>query len=177
MVIAGQGSCGLEFASQVVDDIGALDHLICCAGGGGLVSGIALAFEGARPETKVWTAEPEHHDDWKRSLDAGEIRANKPGTHSACDAILTPEPGSITWQIGSRLLHGGCVVSDAQVFEAMRLAFRHLKIVVEPGGAAALAAALFALPEGAKGSTVGVVLTGGNVDMDLYTDVLAGRKD
>ncbi len=172
-VIAGQGTCGLEFAAQV-DAMGErLGHLVCPTGGGGLIGGIGLAFEGVSAATRLWTAEPEGHDDWCRSLAAGEIVSNAPGTRSVCDAILTPAPGAMTWAIGRRLLSGGCVVSDAQVFAAMRAAFRHLKIVVEPGGAAALAAALFALPQAAKGQRVGVVVTGGNVDPGVFRQVLA----
>lgn len=176
MIIAGQGTCGLEFQEQVSAKGETLDHLICCTGGGGLIGGIALAFEGTSPATKIWAAEPEGHDDWTRSLESCEVKSNAPGTRSICDAILTPQPGPITWGVGSRLLNGGCVVTDAQVFEAMRLAFRHLKLVLEPGGAAALAAALFALPEDAEGQNVGVVLTGGNVDAALFAEVLAGRS-
>ena len=90
MIIAGQGTCGLEFAKQVAAERETLDHLICCTGGGGLISGIALALTKASPNTRIWTAEPDGHDDWKRSLEAGEIRSNAPGTRSECDAILTP---------------------------------------------------------------------------------------
>lgn len=124
-----------------------LDHLICCTGGGGLITGISLAFERLSQQTKIWTAEPEAHDDWARSLERGEIVANAPGTRSICDAILTPEPGKLTFAIGKRLLAGGLRVSDDEVRGAMRAAFRHLKIVAEPGGAAALAAALSRMPE------------------------------
>ncbi len=173
MIVAGQGTCGLEFAKQVSEAGGALDHLICCAGGGGLISGIALAFEGVSPGTKIWTAEPDGHDDWARSLAAGRQVSNAPGTRSICDAILTQQPGDITWTVGQRLLSGGCVVSDDQVKEAVRLTFGHLKLVVEPGGAAALAAALYDLPDGAKGKDVGVVLTGSNVDPDVYADIIS----
>ncbi|MEL6858894.1 MAG: threonine/serine dehydratase [Pseudomonadota bacterium] len=172
-IIAGQGTCGLEFAEQVKARGSALDHLICCTGGGGLISGICLAMSGASPATKIWTAEPEGHDDWQRSLSAGSVQSNAPGTRSICDAILTPKPGDLTWPIGQHYLSGGCVVSDQHAFEAMRLAFRYLKVVLEPGGAVALASALFRLPDDAKGQTVGVVLTGGNVDAPLFNDVLA----
>lgn len=173
MIVAGQGTVGSEFAVQAKARDVVLDHLICCAGGGGLISGICLGLSTQSPETQVWTAEPEGHDDWKRSLEANKIVANEPGTRSVCDAILTPQPGNIPWAIGSRHLSGGCVVTDAHAFEAMRLAFRQLRVVVEPGGAVALAAALFRLPEAAKGKTVGVVLTGGNVDSRLYAKVLS----
>ncbi|MEL7541441.1 MAG: threonine/serine dehydratase, partial [Pseudomonadota bacterium] len=91
MIIAGQGTVGLEFAAQAKAQDEALDHLICCAGGGGLITGICLGLNGASPDTKVWTAEPEGHDDWKRSLESGQILANEPGTRSICDAILTPQ--------------------------------------------------------------------------------------
>ena len=172
MIIAGQGTSGLEFAAQVQEKSEMLDHLICCAGGGGLIGGIALALSGASPKTQVWTAEPEGHEDWQKSLEAGRVRSNLPGTRSICDAVLTPQAGELTWAIGSKLLAGGCVVSDQHVLEAMRIAFRHLKIVLEPGGALALATALFRLPEAAKGKTVGVVLTGGNVDPKFFAKVL-----
>lgn len=172
MIIAGQGTLGLEFAEQVKDRGDTLDHLICCTGGGGLISGIALGLSKVSPETKIWSAEPEGHDDWKRSLEAGAIQRNEPGTRSKCDAILTPQPGDLTWAVGSKLLCGGCAISDQHAFEAMRIAFRQLRLVVEPGGAAALAAALFRLPEEAKGKTVGIVLTGGNVDPRFFAEVL-----
>jgi threonine dehydratase len=171
-IIAGQGTAGLEFARQMEAAGEPLDGLICCTGGGGLISGVALAFEGLSPATQIWTAEPEAHDDWARSLAAGEILANPPGTRSICDAILTPEPGSLTFAIGRRLFAGGLTVSDADVKHAMRAAARHLKIVAEPGGAAALAAALRGLPEGLKGRRVGVLVTGGNVDPGQFLAVL-----
>lgn len=171
-IIAGQGSCGAEFAGQMDEQGETLDHLVCCTGGGGLISGIALAFEALSPETRIWTAEPEAHDDWRRSLASGRVQANAPGTRSICDAILTPAPGKITWALGKRLLAGGCATSDDSIREAMRLAFRHLKLVVEPGGAAALSAALFDLPEAAKGKRVGVVLSGGNVDPAQFAGIV-----
>ena len=171
-IIAGQGTAGLEFAEQLEAP---LDHLICCTGGGGLINGIALAFEALSPATKIWTAEPEHHDDWKRSLEAGEVQANAPGTHSICDAILTPKPGELTWAVGRRLLAGGFVVSDNDVKHAMRAAHEHLDgLTVEPGGAAALAAAIGELPEQMRRTRVGVVATGGNVDASLHAACLAG---
>ena len=172
-IIAGQGSCGVEFARQMDAQDAPLDHLICCTGGGGLITGIALALEALSPETKIWTAEPEGHDDWRRSLESGTRQANAPGTRSICDAILTPSPGQLTWALGQPRLAGGCAVDDNAIREAVRLAFRHLKLVVEPGGAAALASALYDLPEAAKGKRVGVVLSGGNVDPQAYADILS----
>lgn len=172
-IVAGQGTCGLELAAQMAPREVALEHLICCAGGGGLTSGIALALEGTSPATKIWTAEPDGHDDWRRSLVAGTVQRNDDGTRSFCDAILTPQPGEITWAVGSRLFSGGHAVTDAQIGEAMRLAFRHLKLVVEPGGAAALAAALFTLKPEQKGTDIGVIISGGNVDPTLFARVLS----
>ena len=171
--IAGQGTAGVEFAEQMQVAGTPLDHLICCAGGGGLITGIALAFEALSPSTRIWTAEPAEHDDWRRSLAAGEIAANAPGTRSICDAILTPAPGEITWALGKRLLAGGCAVDDTGIEDAMRQAFAHLKLVVEPGGAAALACALHDLPEAAKGKRVGVVISGGNVDPGEYARIVS----
>ncbi len=174
-IITGQGTAGLEFARQL-DALGEpVDHLVCCAGGGGLITGIALAMKGLSPATRIWTAEPEGHDDWKRSLAGGAIVANAPGTRSICDAILTPQPGKITFAIGQKLLSGGYAVTDDQVREAMRLAFRYLKIVVEPGGAAALAVSLFRLDPDIKRRRVGVIVSGGNVDAGMFADILAGK--
>lgn len=172
-IIAGQGTAGLEFARQIEAMGEALDHLICCTGGGGLISGIALAFETLSPETKIWTVEPEGHDDWARSLESGSIQENAPGTRSICDAILTPAPGKLTFAIGKRLFAGGLRVSDEEVRGAMRSAFRHLKIVAEPGGAAALAAVLYRLPEALKGKRIGVLVTGGNVDAAEFAPVIS----
>ncbi|HPF22955.1 MAG TPA: threonine/serine dehydratase [Hyphomonas sp.] len=171
-IIAGQGTAGLEFAEQMAEAGTPLDHLICCAGGGGLITGVALAFEGVSPATKIWTAEPVEHDDWARSLKSGRIERNAPGTRSFCDAILTPEPGHITFAIGRRLLAGGLTVTDADVAEAMRMAFLYLKIVAEPGGTAALATVIGGLPDDLRGKSVGVLVTGGNVDAELYARVL-----
>lgn len=171
-IIAGQGSAGVEFGQQMRDANTPLDHILCCAGGGGLITGLALGYRKFDAGTKVWTAEPEGHDDWRRSLESCTVVRNAPGTRSICDAILTPSPGEYTWALGRTLLAGGCAVSDDQIREAMRLAFRHLKLVVEPGGAAALACALYDLPEEAKGKAVGVVLSGGNVDPAQYAAIL-----
>ncbi|MEZ5954602.1 MAG: threonine/serine dehydratase [Hyphomonas sp.] len=172
-IIAGQGTVGLEFAAQMQELGAPLDYLICGAGGGGLITGIALALEGMSPQTRIWTAEPEGHDDWARSLAAGEILANAPGTRSFCDAILTPKPGNLTFAIGKRLLSGGLVVSDHEVAVAMRAAFRYLKVVAEPGGSVSLAAALGGLPDEMRGKRVGVLVTGGNVDALLYAEILS----
>ncbi|MGB2220185.1 MAG: threonine ammonia-lyase [Henriciella sp.] len=169
-IIAGQGTCGVEFAEQLDTAGDRLEHLICCTGGGGLMSGLILAMQ--RPGLAFWTAEPAGHDDWAQSLQQNGRVENAPGTRSICDAILTPSPGVLPWQIASGHLAGGLVVEDDHIRSAMRVAFDMLKLVVEPGGAAALAAALFALPEAAKGTTIGVVVSGGNVDANLFAETL-----
>jgi len=172
-VIAGQGTCGLEIAEQAAaEGIGTADVLVCC-GGGGLTSGIALALEARAPGLRARPCEPEGFDDTARSLAAGRIERNAAAAGSICDAIVTPAPGEITFPIMRRLCGPGLVVDDAEVLRAMALAFARLKIVVEPGGAVALAAALFR-PEAIAGDTVICVATGGNVDAATYIRALAG---
>lgn len=162
-VIAGQGSVGLEIAAQFG---GAAEVLTCC-GGGGLTSGVALACEG---RFRVRTVEPAGFDDVARSLAAGERVRNAALSGSICDAIVTPTPGEITFPIMQRLCGPGLVVSDDEALRAMVLAFQHLRIVLEPGGAVALAAALFRddLPE-----TVIAVASGGNVDPAVFAAAMA----
>ncbi len=174
-IIAGQGTAGYEFANQLIDTGETLDHLICCTGGGGLISGIALGLEARSVKARVWTAEPQGHDDWAMSLAAKKILANAPGTRSFCDAILTQQPGDITFAIGRARLAGGFAVTDDEVKSAMRFAFEALKIVVEPGGAVALAVALRGLPDDMRGQSVGIIVSGGNVDPDLFARVLSGQ--
>lgn len=172
-IVAGQGTLGLEVANQMRDAGASPAHFLCCTGGGGLISGSAIGLHSVFPDAKVWSVEPEGHDDWARSLAAGERVANPPGTRSICDAILTPEPGEIPFAIARDHLSGGLSVSDDEVRSAMRFAFRHLKIVVEPGGAAALAAAVRGLPDHMRGSDVVIVATGGNVDPVAYSEIIA----
>jgi threonine dehydratase len=169
-VIAGQGSVGLEIAAQAAA-LGLREGaVITCCGGGGLASGIALALEAEAPGLRLHTAEPEGFDDMARSLASGTIQRNDRLTGSICDAILTPQPGDLTFPILHRLAGPGQVVTDDQALHAVALAFRHLHIVLEPGGAVALAAALFRpdLPQ-----TVIPVATGGNTDAEMFRRALA----
>jgi threonine dehydratase len=170
-VIAGQGTCGLEFARQLEAVEVSLDSLLVCCGGGGLISGIATAFSALSPQTLMFSVEPSDFDDTARSLVAGKRLANSADARSICDALLAEQPGALTFSINQRLLRGGLSVSDDEVRAAMRFAFEHLKLVVEPGGAVALAAVLSGKHQCRK-QTVGVVISGGNVDVEDYAEVL-----
>lgn len=163
-VIAGQGTCGLELVRQAEAQGARLDAVLSPASGGGLVAGVSIAVKALSPETEVFGVEPELHDDTRRSLEAGRpVEAPRPERPSICDALLTPVPGDLTFPISRRNLSGVFTVSDAEVVEAVRTAFATCKLVVEPGGAAALAAVLAGrLP--VEGRTVAVILSGGNVD-------------
>lgn len=163
-VIAGQGTLALELAADAAAAGLAIDDMLVCCGGGGLVAGCGLAMADVSPGTKMFAVEPEGWDDTARSLRAGERVANDLRGSMFCDALLTPIPGELTFSVNRRLLSGGLVVSDAEVRGAMRFAWEHLKLVVEPGGAVALAA-LLAGKMGAQGRVVAVVLSGGNVDL------------
>jgi len=171
-VIAGQGTTGLELAIQAREEgVTRSDVLVCC-GGGGLAAGMALALEVEAPGLRVRTAEPQGLDDTARSLAAGERLRNAPGATSICDAILTPSPGMLTFPVLQRLAGPGLAVSDEEVLRAMALAFRHLKLVLEPGGAVGLAAALFRTGDIA-GDAVIAVATGGNVDPGTFARALS----
>jgi len=171
-VIAGQGTLGLELAEQAREHgVTSAEVLVCC-GGGGLSSGVALALEAEAPGLRVRTCEPEGFDDVARSLAACEIRRNDRLSGSICDAIVTPQPGNLTFPILRRLCGPGLAVSEEEVLRAMALAFRHLRVVIEPGGAVAVAAALFR-PEALTSDTVIAVATGGNVDAALYARALS----
>ena len=175
LIIAGQGTTGLELARQATQVGASLEAALVCCGGGGLVAGCAIALTHLVPGIAVHPVEPEGHDDTARSLAAGERCANPAGGSPFCDALLAPMPGELTFAVNARLLAPGLVVTDAEVRTAMRLAFRHLHVVVEPGGAVALAAAL-AGKLAVRGRTIGIVLSGGNVDALPFAEVLAGSS-
>ena len=171
LVIAGQGTCGLEIARQAQAEGIETAEVITCCGGGGLTSGIALALEADAPGFVVRPAEPQGFDDVARSLVAGELKANPETTGSICDAIITPQAGDLTFPIMKRLCGPGFAVSDEECLHAMALAFERLRIVIEPGGAAALAAALFHGAELTQ-DTVIVTASGGNVDAAMFVRAL-----
>ncbi|MDR3520999.1 MAG: threonine/serine dehydratase [Acidocella sp.] len=161
-VIAGQGTLALELAEDAAAAGLTMDAMIVCTGGGGLVAGCALALSDVSPRTKVYAAEPAEWDDTARSLAVGQRVANDLQGSKFCDALLTPIPGELTFSINARLLSGGLTATDEAVRVAMQFTRQHLKLVVEPGGAVALAALLSRY--NANGQVVGVVLSGGNVD-------------
>ena len=175
-VIAGQGTAGLEIAAQAAElGVTEAEVLVCC-GGGGFTAGIALALEAEAPDMKVRPVEPEGFDDVKRSLATGTIQRNDRTSGSLCDAIITPQPGQITFPIMDRLVGPGLAVTEDEALRAMALAFQRLKIVAEPGGAVALAAALFHGAE-LNGDTVIATVSGGNVDADVFVRALGTLKD
>ncbi len=170
-VIAGQGTLALELAEDAANAGLTLDALLVCTGGGGLVAGCALALEGT--PTRVWAVEPEGADDTARSLASGRRERNAPSAATGlCDALLSPQPGELTFAVNRDHLAGGLVVTEQDVLAAMAFAFQALKVVVEPGGAVALAALLSGrFP--AEGKVVGCVLSGGNVDPAIFGRALA----
>ncbi|MCX7055344.1 MAG: threonine/serine dehydratase [Proteobacteria bacterium] len=171
-IIAGQGTAGLEIAEQAAELGLTLDDVVVCCSGGGLTAGIAIAIAELAPKASVWTAEPEAYDDHRRSLAAGRRQRNEPGApQSFCDALLAPIPGELTFAINQPLLRGGFAVSDDEVRQAIVFAARTLKLVVEPGGAVALAAVL-AGKLNVSERTVAVTLSGGNIEDSLLAELL-----
>jgi threonine dehydratase len=174
-IVAGQGTVGLEIVEQANAHGLALEVALVPCGGGGLIAGCALALTGVFPGIAIYAVEPDGLDDTRRSLVAGERVANAPGATSICDALLLPTPGELTFEVNRRLLAGGLTVSDDEVRRAIAFAFRHLKLVVEPGGAVALAAAL-AGKLTLDGRTALVVLSGSNVDPALFAAAITGHS-
>ena len=169
-IIEGQGTTALEMLDQADAPF---DQLLCGASGGGLLAGINLVLAERSPDTQVFVVEPEAFDDTARSLAAGERVGHPQGPPSICDALMAPMPGELTWPINRRLA-GALTVSDAEAAEAMRFAFRHLKLVIEPGGAVSLAALLSGKAK-ARDRVTGIVLSGGNVEPALYAEIIEGR--
>ncbi len=163
LIVAGQGTCGLELLRQARALEATPDALLVCCGGGGLTAGISLAARSLSPQTEIYAVEPEGFDDTARSLASGSRERNRPEARSICDALLSPSPGELTFQINRRLLSGALAVSDAEAEQAMAFAFARLKLVVEPGGAVALAAVLSGKVK-TRDRTTAIVLSGGNVD-------------
>ena len=170
-VIAGQGTAGLEILEQAE---GPIDQLLSGCSGGGLIAGLNLAFETRSPDTVVYGVEPEVYDDTARSLAAGERIGVAATGKSICDALMTPIPGELTFPINQRRLAGAISVTDAEAAAAVAYAFHTLKLVVEPGGAVSLAALLAGKVE-TQGLTTAILLSGGNVDPALFSQIIEGR--
>ena len=169
-IIAGQGTVGLEIAEQANEYGLALDQALINCGGGGLSSGSAVALKARFPAISLRTVEPEAFDDTARSIASGERQQVAAGSHSICDSLLADSPGRLPFEIHSHLFDSGLVVSDDEVRAAMRFAFRQFKLVVEPGGAVSLAAVLSGKLDTA-GKTTAIVLSGGNVDFDVFASI------
>ena len=172
LIIAGQGTAGRE----IVEDLNVLgvkpDIAVVGASGGGLIAGIALGVKSRMPEVEFWSAEPAGFDDTLRSFASGKRERNARMSGTICDALMTEMPGVVTWEINRKLVGKGVVATDEEVGRAVAYAFRELKLVVEPGGAIGLAA-LLAGKLDVKGKTVVAVLSGGNVDAEMFERLLA----
>ncbi len=172
LVIAGQGTVGREIAEDMAAIGATPDIVVAPASGGGLIAGIATAVKARCPQAELIVAEPEGFDDHTRSLRAGRREPHRAQGRTICDALMASIPGEITFAINSKLLSRGVTANDLEVGAAVAFAFRELKLVVEPGGAVGLAA-LLAGHVDVHGKNVVIVLSGGNVDADLYSKLIA----
>jgi threonine dehydratase len=171
-IIAGQGTVGLELGAQA-DALGLKPDVVSApASGGGLIAGVATAVKHRWPDATVLVAEPKDLADYGQSLKTGTRVKNPPEARSICDALLSPMPGEITFAVNRRLLAGGISASDEDILRTMKFALMRLKLVIEPGGAAALASVLIRRAE-MRGKTVAVVASGGNADPETLQRALA----
>jgi threonine dehydratase len=169
LVMAGQGTCALE----LVEEVGRLDALLVCVSGGGLIAGCAIAAKGLLPDVEVVGVEPEAGDDTRRSLEAGE-RVRIPVPRTIADGLQVDVPGALTFEVNRRLVDDVLLVSDDEILEAMVFLFERMKLVAEPSGAAALAA-LLKYRERFAGRRVGVTISGGNVGVGRFCELVAKR--
>lgn len=176
-VIAGQGTVGLEIIEDLEAQNLTPDVVLVCTGGGGLTSGVALACNAAAPKARIYATEPNGFDDYGRSLRSGNIERNEKTAGSICDAILTPTPGEIGFEINRKILAGALSVSDLEALQAVQFCFEQHRMVLEPGGAVALAALLsgkLGAQLGAlQGQTIVITLSGGNIDEQVLNQALA----
>jgi threonine dehydratase len=166
-IIAGQGTVALE----LLEDVGTLDVLLVCLGGGGFLAGCSVAATQLAPGIAIYGVEPEAGDDWLQSWHKGE-RVEIPVPQTIADGQQTQAPGELTWPIARALASGIVTVSDTELLATMKFAFERLKLVIEPSGASALAALLFGKVD-ARGKRVGITISGGNVDPALFTRAIA----
>lgn len=172
-IVAGQGTAGLEIFEQCQEAGVSPDQVLVSCSGGGLTAGCALAIKSLSRDTRLYAVEPEDFDDTRRSLQSGELETNDPSARTICDSLMSSPPGEITFEINRRLLTGALTVSDEEVREAVRFAFRNLKLVVEPGGAASLAAVLAGKIE-TRGKVTVAILSGGNTDAETFASIQKG---
>jgi len=170
-IVAGQGTVALELINWSQDNDIVFDQLLVPTGGGGLVGGCGMVFKHYLPMSEIFSVEPQDFDDYRRSIRTGEIVSNPTTTGSICDALMSPSAGDLTFAVNQPQLSPGLAVSDDEVREAMRFAFERLKLVVEPGGVVALAAILTGKTD-CRDKNTAIVLSGGNVDAELYATVL-----
>ncbi|MEL6947782.1 MAG: threonine/serine dehydratase [Pseudomonadota bacterium] len=174
-VLAGQGTAGLEAAADLDAANISLDRALICAGGGGLMAGMLLALRDTYPDIAVHPVEPDGHDDQRRSHAMGKRLGGNNGGASVCDAIVTPMPGALSFSICQGQVAEGLTVTDEEALAAVAFAWRELKLVVEPGGAVALAA-LLSHKVDVRGETVLATLSGGNIDPEMMVRALATAK-
>ena len=169
-IIAGQGTAGYEISQDLENLSVTPDIYLCCCGGGGLVAGTSTYLKYKYPNIKSFAVEPYGFDDTKISLLNKKIISNKPGFNSICDAIITPQPGQLTFPINLKTLSGGIVVEDYEVKNSIKILAEHLKIVAEPGGAVAATAALTEKIN-LKNKTVVIMVSGGNIDLEMFRNL------
>ena len=170
-VINGQGTAGFECIAQFKEKDITPDIVLCCCGGGGLIAGVSTAIKEKFKNAKIYSVEPENFDDTKNSLTARKIISNSMTHKSICDALLADKPGNITFKVNLKNLTSGISVSDKEALSAMNAASRHFKIILEPGGAVALAATIFNKVD-IKNKNVLVIASGGNVDKGVFKKCL-----
>ena len=170
-VIIGQGTAGLEAVEQLKEINVIPDIVLCCCGGGGLIAGVSTSIKANYPNAQIYSVEPENFDDTKKSLEADMIVENTMKHLSICDALLANKPGNITFEINRKNLSGGISISDTESLIAMKIAYKYFKIVLEPGGAVALAAAISKKID-IKNKNILVIASGGNVDSDIFEKCL-----
>lgn len=174
-IIAGQGTAGLEIATQCATASVTPDQVYINCSGGGLTAGCAIALCNAFPGIGIYAIEPEEYDDTSRSLESGRRESVDVSAKSICDALQVATPGEITFEINRKLLAGAATVSDEEVAEAIRFAFRYLKLVIEPGGAASLAAVLAGKVDTRDKVSVAMI-SGGNIDAKLFASIQRGTR-
>ena len=170
-IIKGQGTLGVEIIEQLEEMKFKPDLILCCCGGGGLIAGVATAIKSKWKDTNVHPVEPKFWDDTKISLEKNRRYLIKNKKYSICDALLAETPGKLTFDINKKILSEGISVSDREVMKAIKIGYEWLKMVIEPGGAVALAASISKI-ELVKNKNVLVVLSGGNIDTDIFTESL-----